>query len=105
MILILKGWVDVDSYWPIIVIIIVAFLFSGMMNAVSSQNLQNKFASLGDMMGMPAEKIISVTGKPSTITNLGNLAAIYNWHSQKYQISLSFVDGKCTGIVQENIIN
>jgi len=87
-----------------VAVIIVFFLLSRMNNAVTSQNLQNSFISLGDMMGKSEKKIISVVGKPNSITNLGSMGSVYYWHSDKYQMSLSFQNGKCTGIVQENII-
>jgi len=92
-----------DSVWIFIIVGIIVVGFGGAVNAIMSQNLQKKFISLGNMMGKTDRDIIAVVGKPDSIINVGGVGLVYLWISDNYQVSLSFQDGKCTGIVQETI--
>lgn len=90
-----------ENIWIFVLVGVVFTIVTAISGTLNSQNLQNNFISLGNMLGKSEQEIISKVGKPYSITHLGELGSSYYWHSENYQIALSFKDGKCTGIIQE----
>jgi len=68
-------------------------------------SLQYKFRKLGTVTGKSSNDIISVVGKPNSISSVGNGQKLYQWISTGYHVSLLFdKDDKCLGVSSETSV-
>jgi hypothetical protein len=63
--------------------------------------LKNKFFQLGNLRGMPRNKIEQTVGKPNSWSSIGQNKVICTWQTLKYHITLIFENDICQGVQSE----
>lgn len=66
-----------------------------------TRSLPQKFADLGNLIGMPLNEIITKVGMPQETATDANGDLLCAWFNNTYAITLGFVDNKCVGVIRE----
>lgn len=68
-----------DWWWFLIIALVVAPVIGGIFH---TQERVNAFQALGDIGGMPIEKIIAAVGQPNSVSAAANGNQLYQWVQQ-----------------------
>ena len=66
-----------------------------------ARQLQQKFASLGNLKGKTRAQIESVVGKPNIWASIGADYTSCTWNTNRYHIMLQFKGDICEGVTSE----
>jgi hypothetical protein len=93
-------------WWFVGFLVLGALMYGGQLYSVAKNgnDLAQKFAALGVVVGKSKPEILEAVGQPMSISAIGDNQVLLQWQAGGYHIALAFTGEVCDGITHEQMI-